>query len=629
VPAIFTVQIEPSSIPAGITSTAIVTATVTDTSGNPLLGQEVEMEVTEGRGIVTGVTDNGDGTYTGNYRATNQTGTEIITITVMGISETVSIVLTEPGGAQLSIQSSYGSLPADGASTAIITATVTDDAGNPLAGQDVEMTVSTGQGTLSSVADNGDGTYTATYTASDQPGTETVTVAMEGNSQALDIVLTEVEVIVDAKELIIPEVTGAPGDSITVPINISDAAGVSGADITVAYDANVLTATEGRKTALSSAMNLETNIGIPEQVILSMASTEPIASGSGALVEMVFTISANAEADTETPLTFADAELYDAQLQTIPAETQDGKVVIGPACMKGDVNGNGRIQSNDAILTLRISAQLMTATPYQECAADMNDDGRVRANDAIAILRTVAGLTAPGVDSAVNISRQVGVTLAEARGVAGETIAIPLKVDDTAGVAGGDVCIAYNSKVLRAVDVSSNSSVLLASNAAEPGTLRIAFASIGKLSGETVAEIQFCVLTDGVSPLKIQNVELYGTDALSLDSRPIDRQFESWAIPAERNALLQNFPNPFNPETWIPYQLKEESDVVISIYNTAGDLIRELNLGHKSAGFYVSSDRAAYWDGMNKDGETVSSGVYFYSIRTNDFADVRKLTILK
>ena len=93
--------------------------------------------------------------------------------------------------------------------------------------------------------------------------------------------------------------------------------------------------------------------------------------------------------------------------------------------------------------------------------------------------------------------------------------------------------------------------------------------------------------------------------------------------------LLQNFPNPFNPETWIPYQLSEDSPVSLSIYDTTGKLIRTLSLGYQSAGFYHSRGRAAYWDGRNAVGEQVASGVYFYQLTTPSFHQTRRLVILK
>ena len=93
--------------------------------------------------------------------------------------------------------------------------------------------------------------------------------------------------------------------------------------------------------------------------------------------------------------------------------------------------------------------------------------------------------------------------------------------------------------------------------------------------------------------------------------------------------LLQNFPNPFNPETWIPYQLSEDSLVSLSIYDTTGKLVRTLSLGYQSAGFYNSRGRAAYWDGRNENGESVASGVYFYQLQTGDYTALRRMVILK
>ena len=97
----------------------------------------------------------------------------------------------------------------------------------------------------------------------------------------------------------------------------------------------------------------------------------------------------------------------------------------------------------------------------------------------------------------------------------------------------------------------------------------------------------------------------------------------------QQNRLLQNYPNPFNPETWIPYQLSADNDVSVSIYDTAGVLVRTLSLGIQPAGFYNSRGRAAYWDGRNAFGEQVASGVYFYSLHTPDFSATRKMQILK
>ncbi|MFQ6044198.1 MAG: FlgD immunoglobulin-like domain containing protein, partial [Candidatus Poribacteria bacterium] len=94
-------------------------------------------------------------------------------------------------------------------------------------------------------------------------------------------------------------------------------------------------------------------------------------------------------------------------------------------------------------------------------------------------------------------------------------------------------------------------------------------------------------------------------------------------------ALLQNYPNPFNPETWIPYQLAENANVHISIYNSAGQLVRVLSIGEMQAGSYLTKGRAAYWDGRNERGERVGSGVYFYHLRAGDFQATRRMLIVK
>jgi hypothetical protein len=102
----------------------------------------------------------------------------------------------------------------------------------------------------------------------------------------------------------------------------------------------------------------------------------------------------------------------------------------------------------------------------------------------------------------------------------------------------------------------------------------------------------------------------------------------SQQVPAQ-STLMQNYPNPFNPECWIPYALSERCYVVIRIYSITGQLIRTLDLGMQDAGTYMSQDRAAYWDGLNDDGEEVASGVYFYRLHAGDKVSTRQMVVLK
>ena len=97
----------------------------------------------------------------------------------------------------------------------------------------------------------------------------------------------------------------------------------------------------------------------------------------------------------------------------------------------------------------------------------------------------------------------------------------------------------------------------------------------------------------------------------------------------EKFALWQNYPNPFNPETWLPYQLAQNAEVAINIYDVKGQLVHTFYLGQQPAGMYLAKEKAAYWDGKNEVGERVSSGVYFYTIRAGEFTATRRMVIVK
>ena len=97
----------------------------------------------------------------------------------------------------------------------------------------------------------------------------------------------------------------------------------------------------------------------------------------------------------------------------------------------------------------------------------------------------------------------------------------------------------------------------------------------------------------------------------------------------DETQLLANYPNPFNPETWIPYHLAKSSDVRITIYDVRGSVVRRLELGHLPPGYYTSRSRAAYWEGRNDFGERVATGIYFYQLQADNRSLLRKMLILK
>jgi len=533
-------------------------------------------------------------------------------------------------GFDVTIQASPTTLPADGKSTSTITVTVKDLKGNPLKGQNVSLAVTQRSGTLpKSAKDNGNGTYTATYTASTKPGTEIITATVSNVSKTVNITLTDVGGGT-TRTLYIGEATGSPGKDVIVPIGMNDISTVTGGDMTIVYDKSVLAVKEVKTTSLTNNASIQVNTNTPGEIVISIAGSNPLSSGTGTLIDMVFTISASAKSGTETPVTFKKAAIYDATPKDIPIVTKDGKVKIGQACVRGDASGDGVINAKDAIIVLRIAAGLSQPTEEQKCSADANSDGVINAKDAIIVLRIAAGLQQMPSGAPASISPAlVTITLDDVYGTAGNRVTVPIKIDKFSAVSGGDFMLVYDSSVLRAVEVNSETGVVLASNVTKPGIVKIAFANSENISSDILAKISFDVLADNSSNLTLKNVDLYASDTTTLRSKAIDRRFISQLARPQYNALLQNFPNPFNPNTWIPFQLKEAREVTIRVYNSAGEMVRQLELGYKPAGLYVSQDRAVYWDGKDRFGMPVASGVYFYSIQAGDFSAVKKLIVLK
>jgi hypothetical protein len=126
----------------------------------------------------------------------------------------------------------------------------------------------------------------------------------------------------------------------------------------------------------------------------------------------------------------------------------------------------------------------------------------------------------------------------------------------------------------------------------------------------------------------IESIDVEGnkerSDSISITFTPQPKV----ALPT-RFALRQNFPNPFNPETWIPFQLPKDSDVVVEIYNLNGQIVRTLSLGKVPAGYYNERRNAAFWDGKSDSGEKVSSGVYFYRLKAGDYSAVKRMVVVK
>ncbi len=142
------------------------------------------------------------------------------------------------------------------------------------------------------------------------------------------------------------------------------------------------------------------------------------------------------------------------------------------------------------------------------------------------------------------------------------------------------------------------------------------------------ADLNGSNIQDVVTGLRAPGDIVLGVPTRTNPAAPWNTSLVTRTLPDE-TLLLTNYPNPFNPETWIPYQLATDTDAQLLIYDARGSIVRRLVLGHQRAGTYIDRSRAAYWDGRNSLGEQVASGVYFYQLQADEISFMRKMLIVK
>ena len=231
----------------------------------------------------------------------------------------------------------------------------------------------------------------------------------------------------------------------------------------------------------------------------------------------------------------------------------------------------------------------------------------------------------------------------------GDTFTVHLKTENIDDLAGWQTDIVFNPAVLTALSVSEGDFLkqdggdtffakgTINNTAGKITGVRTVQLSKGDMDRQgTLLSVRFTATANGESRLTVDNFQAGSRRGEKIQATPLEFTIivggNTPAAPVLRpdeTALLQNYPNPFNPETWIPYQLAEAAEVTVHIYAASGVLVRTLALGHQAAGIYQNRSRAAYWDGRNEVGESVASGVYFYTVFIGDFAATRKMLIRK
>jgi len=394
----------------------------------------------------------------------------------------------------------------------------------------------------------------------------------------------------------------------------------------------------------------------------ALAGTENPPSGNGLLGVIKFTVQSAGETQISFGTGTKDNYLISAEGIADTSFINNGQLLSSGVVNEthwGDVSDDGRVTAYDAALVLQQAVGLRQFTPQQEEAANVDGTGGVTAYDAALILRYVVGIinefpvqsgdAAPVANTLhypEGTKRAFHIQIGNATRV-GERINVPITVDDatrsgvgwlrpnTKGITAGNITIEYDTSILKPVGVSVTSltekylleySVNVVPSEASKGQLSVAFAGENPLVGSgNLVMLVFEILPDAQK----QNTRLTLTLSNLNDGLKAERRGGWIEIIPSQTALLQNYPNPFNPETWIPFQLAEDSEVSISIFALDGTLVRTLRPGLKPAGNYINRNKAAYWDGKNEAGEKTSSGLYFYTIKAGKLIATRKMILVK
>jgi len=304
-------------------------------------------------------------------------------------------------------------------------------------------------------------------------------------------------------------------------------------------------------------------------------------------------------------------------------------VVQPPAEGKGDVNGDKVVDEGDAILMLRFRAGLTTLTAAQQRTGDVNGDGTLDEGDVILILRFRAGLIPKlpkpvGSGDVGTLERwNVGTWGQVRRGAevwfgGGKGGEVPLMLGR--GIYGGALTLTYDAT--RAAEVKGPEGLLIATNSDRPGEVRIHFARV-EAEEPVVIWITLNIEDRSSSVQRSAFVLRVGGRVFGVDGQLLGEVESVWDRPLT-SSLSVAYPNPFNPTTTLRYDLTEEGEVRLTIYNLSGQTVRRLASGRQVAGRH-----SVVWDGRDDAGRAVATGVYLARLEAGAFRQTQKMLLLK
>ena len=592
---------------------------VRDQYDAPIAGVTVTFAVSEGGGALsaTTATTNADGRAESTLTLGSEPGTNTVEVSVEGISRTEAFSaeasLSPPVPTVLSIVSGDNQNGLTGEALANpFVVEVRDQYDAPIAGVTVTFAVSEGGGALSATTatTNADGRAESTLTLGSDPGANTVEVSVEG--------ITEATIFNAVAELLEFDLTLPSGtSSIHIPLKVASVDGVAGTieSVGALYDALggaatvKLLITYNRDTLQWNSYLGDESRGDPEDrvltddlgIIASMKTPVSVRLGGKALgVDGMSIISLNRGMNL-VGMPLKDSRITRvSDLLNLEGIVDNVSVIIVSdngtfkavrrAGDDGDIpvaGGGAFLLTANEAATVTISGEGWTNSPVMLTAPPIARVG-VEVSDATPVLALTGAISTGGTDL-----NKAGVNVTVKNLTTDKSIT-------TAMLNRGYLGVDYQ---ITTVDMGTGQATRI-------GDVLEISAQLPELSIR-FHPVRHIVTSEDVGRSRIHLPKLI-----------------AYEIPA-KTELLSNYPNPFNPETWISYGLANDTHVQISIYDISGALVRQLALGHRRAGHYTERSRAAYWDGRNGIGEHVASGVYFYTLTADDFTATRKMLVGK
>ena len=379
----------------------------------------------------------------------------------------------------------------------------------------------------------------------------------------------------------IGDATGMPGSEVTVPVYMTNDCEIAGWQFSLGDIPNAATVVDATTPFVDFMLSFN-DLGEYANFIAFSLTGDIISVGEHLLMEITFQISDDISVAEHIELQPAEWIFSDGGANPIPAEAEGGVITFG---MKGDVNMDGAINVLDIVQMVNIIVENTDPTEYEFWAADYNDDNTVNVLDIVSIVNFIledGGLTKTSATEATLRISPSGMMLITNGAVAG---------------------LQFSADRPDAIFAKTTSDEIFATGA-EKGVL---VSTTGELSTLTF---------DFAQPVEIGEIMVVNSAGEIVETTI------EW-IPDEF-ALLQNYPNPFNPTTTIEYQIAEDCEVKINVYNLLGELVSALVNYEQRSGYYSVS-----WDGTMADGSVAATGFYFARLQAGEFQSTVKMVLTK